>query len=428
MKISVLLSLISFAFAVSAVAGEVPAGMVSVEGGDYVPLYAKGAKPRAVPPFFMSVTQVTNKAFLEFVRTNPKWRRSQVKAVQADANYLRHWAGDLELGTAVADAPVTHVSWHAARAFCEAGGVRLPNQDEWEFVARADATRLNATSDPAYLRLLLEWYSKPASSQPPSVEQAAPNVHGLRGFHGQVWEWVHDFNSTMLVGDSRGDGSLERDLFCGAGSLLAADVSNYAAYMRYAFRSSLRGNYCVGSLGFRTARAVKEAVASPMVAYDTIYDMPGTWRDQEGRPVVLGDLRGKVRVLTLGFTRCKFACPRTLGDMQRIETELGEAGKDVAFVFLSIDPDNDLPERMKQAMTERGMDPARWTFLTAPEPVVRDVAVALNFQYQWVEGFLAHSNLIAVMNEQGNVVHRDEALGGDLAGSISAALALVGED
>ena len=128
----------------------------------------------------------------------------------------------------------------------------------------------------------------------------------------------------------------------------------------------------------------------------------------------------------MGFTRCKFACPRTLGDMQRIEKSVGESDEEVRFVFLSIDPDNDAPERMKQAMRERGMDAGRWLFLTAPEPVVREVAVALNFQFQWVEGFLAHSNLIAVMDEEGRVVHRDETLGGDLEASISAVRALVG--
>jgi protein SCO1 len=128
----------------------------------------------------------------------------------------------------------------------------------------------------------------------------------------------------------------------------------------------------------------------------------------------LARTRWEVHLSKMGFTRCKFACPRTLGDMQRIEKVGGESHKDARFVFLSIDPDNDVPEQMKQAMTERGMDAGRWLFLTAPEPVVRDVAVALKFQYQWVEGFLAHSNLIAVMDEQGRVVHRDETLGGDL--------------
>src|SRR5437868_1594487 len=120
-----------------------PAGMVLIQGGSYKPLYAKAAQSRSVERFFMDVTQVTNGQFLEFVKSHPEWQRSKVERKVADANYLKHWAADLEPGKdAPADAPVTDVSWFAAKAFCGAAGKRLPTQDEWEFVARADATRL----------------------------------------------------------------------------------------------------------------------------------------------------------------------------------------------------------------------------------------------------------------------------------------------
>ena len=273
----------------------------------------------------MDIMQVTNGQFLDFVKLHPEWQRSKVQRTLADANYLAHWAGDLDPGDAkLRDAPVTHVSWFAARAYCEAAGKRLPTQDEWEFVARADATRLDASGDPAFLRQLLEWYAKPAGSALESVNSATSNVHGLRGLHGLVWEWVHDFNSTMIVGDSRGDGSLDRRFFCGAGSLLAADVGNYAAYMRYAFRSSLKGDYCVGSLGFRGAKSVNPETPGPRVtSFSTIYDLPGDWRTQDDKPLNLGQLRGQVRVVTMGFTSCKYACPRIIGDMQRIEQRPG---------------------------------------------------------------------------------------------------------
>ena len=58
-----------------------------------------------------------------------------------------------------------------------------------------------------------------------------------------------------MTGESRGDTTLERNLFCAGGALSAGDPSNYAAFMRYAFRSSLKGNYAVGNLGFRGARS-----------------------------------------------------------------------------------------------------------------------------------------------------------------------------
>lgn len=393
-----------------------PQGMVFIPGGDYKPLYAKEAKSRHTPSFFMDVAQVTNGDYLEFVKAHPEWRRSEVLRSQADVNYLATWAGDLELGDrAPVNAPVTHVSWFAAKAWCEAHGKRLPTQDEWEYAARADATKQDASTDPAYLRQLLEWYSKPASSALEDVHTGVQNVHGLRGMHGLVWEWVRDFNSTLITGDSRGDGSMERKLFCGAGSLLATDTSNYAAFMRYAMRSSLKGDYCVGSLGFRAARSITpDLPESPSISFTTAYDLPGEWRNQNNQTLKLASLRGRVHVLTMGFTRCKFACPRILSDMRHIEQALGKDAAQVGFAFLSIDPEFDTPAQMTATIHEHQMNPARWTFLTAPTGIVQQTAVALDFKYQLVDGFFAHSNLIAVLDENGRIVHREEVLGADI--------------
>ena len=58
----------------------------------------------------------------------------------------------------------------------------------------------------------------------------------------------------LVTGDARGDTGLERQLFCGAGSLGASDRGNYAAFMRFGFRSSLRAGYTVHNLGFRCAK------------------------------------------------------------------------------------------------------------------------------------------------------------------------------
>jgi len=399
-----------------------PPGMAAIAGGSYKPLYAKEAKPRTAQPFFIDITQVTNAQFLDFVTKHPTWRRSRIKPTLADKNYLAHWRSDLDPGDETMLAtPVVNVSWFAAKAYCEAQGKRLPTQDEWEFIARADATRLDASSDQAFLRQLLEWYSQPASVALPPAGEGVLNVHGVRGLHGLIWEWVHDFNSTMIVGDSRGDGSLERKLFCGAGSLLAADVSNYAAYMRYAFRSSLKGDYCVRSLGFRGAKSVKEAPPAPaMPQFTTIYDLPGQWRTQDDRPLKLADLRGKPRLITMGFTTCKYACPRIISDMKRIETALGADADKAGLVFFSFDTAADTPAQMQATMTEHHLSPARWTFAISDDETIRQLAVALQFKFATVEGFLTHSNLIAVLDAEGNIIHREEALGADIAPSLAA--------
>lgn len=405
--------------------------MARLEGGEYQPLYAKAAEKRQVKAYWLGRTQVTNGDFLEFVRAHPEWRRSRVARSQADANYLKHWAGDLDLGPeaeTLRDAPVTHVSWFAARAFCAAHGWRLPTQDEWEFAGRADATRADASADPAFLRRMLEWYSRPASGPLPAAKDAEITVHGVRGLHGVVWEWVEDFNSAMIVGDSRGDGSRESRLFCGAASLLSADVNNYAAYMRYAMRSSLRGDYCVASLGFRAARsdAVEpgSAVApAPAVGESTVtsfYDVGGTWRSQKDQSMSLTALRGRIRVVTMGFTFCPYACPRIVGDLQRIEAALGADADKVGFVFISIDPKRDTPAQLQEFAQARKLDPKRWLLLRGEADRIQEVAVRLGFKYQPVEEDFAHSNLIAILDAEGRTIHREEALGAEIAPSVAA--------
>lgn len=399
-----------------------PPGMVKINGGAYAPLYSKLAGPRQVGDFFLDECQVTNRDFLSFVTGHPEWRRSRIGRNLADTKYLSHWRDDLDPGgDAVLDAPVTNVSWFAAKAYCAALGKRLPTQDEWEFVALADATRPDASKDPKFIGKLLEWYSKPTSGDLPSAATAESNHYGVRGLHGVVWEWVGDFNSTMVVGDSRGDNSIERKLFCGGASLLASDVGNYAAFMRYAFRSSLQGTYCVNSLGFRAAKSsVENGPATPSGSFTTIHDLPGTWKNQNGDSIVLARLGGKPGVITMGFTRCEYACPRIFADMQRIENALGPDAAKIGFTFFSIDPKHDTPAAMGKKMAELKLDPERWTFLTAPDDTVRDLAVALEFKFQEVEEFFAHSNLIAVVDSEGNVVHREESLGADIAPTVTA--------
>jgi formylglycine-generating enzyme required for sulfatase activity len=229
--------------------------MAMVEGGTYLPMFGERDKPRAVAPFLLDRTPVTNAEYLEFVRENPKWQRSKVSRLFTSEGYLSHWAGDLELGpSAPEDAPVVQVSWFAARAYLKACGKRLPTEDEWEFSARADATRIDATTDPAFLNRILGWYGKPNPPVLPAVSTAEKDFRGITGMHGLVWEWVSDFNNQMVTGAARNDSSLDRSLFCAGGALSATDAVNYAAFMRYAFRSSLEGNYTVTNLGFRGAR------------------------------------------------------------------------------------------------------------------------------------------------------------------------------
>jgi Uncharacterized conserved protein len=233
------------------------AEMVGVPAGEYRPLLKEAGEPGsvAVAAFEIDERPVTNGEFLEFVRENPKWARSRVSSLFADTGYLAHWASDLELGErAPAEAPVVRVSWFAARAYAAWKGKRLPTTAEWERVAAVGFTTENGATEREYRAFVLGWFSKPTPEPLPAAGVARANLLGVRDMAGLVWEWVSDFNTALVSGESRGNTDQDRNLFCGAGAVSARDLENYPAFMRAGFRSSLRANYVVPNLGFRCAR------------------------------------------------------------------------------------------------------------------------------------------------------------------------------
>ena len=229
-------------------AASVPAEMVVIPAGSYTNLF-KNEGVVEVASFELDAVPVTNREYLEFVTANPVWRRSSIKAVFADDAYLSHWTDDLNPGPlAPPDSPVVQVSWFAARAFAKSMGKRLPTLAEWELAARADESNTVAR--------ILAWYGKPVRRTLPPVRSTFQNALGVWDMHGLVWEWVADFNTALVTGESRADVGLERNLFCGSGALGASSFDDYAAFMRYAFRSSLQARYTVPNLGFRCARSI----------------------------------------------------------------------------------------------------------------------------------------------------------------------------
>lgn len=230
---------------------------IVIPAGTYTPLLRSTKDPVTVPvaAFALDEFPVTNAQFLAFVTAHPKWQRSRVTRLFADAHYLTHWAGDTELGPAApADAPVVRVSWFAARAYARWVGRRLPTTAEWERAASAGYASPDGKNDSTLAGDIYRWLARPTPEVQPDVATAKANFFGARGLHGLVWEWVADFNTAMVTGESRADNGLDRDLFCGSGAAGAKDTSDYAAFMRSALRSSLKANNTTSSLGFRCAQ------------------------------------------------------------------------------------------------------------------------------------------------------------------------------
>jgi formylglycine-generating enzyme required for sulfatase activity len=194
--------------------------MVLIPGGNYAPFFEDDKESKqAIQPFYIDKYAVTNAEYLKFVKENPGWRRSKVKEIFADKFYLHDWQTDLEPGNKVSlNGPVTNISWFAARAYAKWIGKRLPTLAEWEYVASASQKKADGLNEAEFKKKILDWYSKPSPVIIPAVKQNPPNYWKVYDMHGLIWEWVDDFNSILLSGNSNGS-AIEKNLFCGGGSV-----------------------------------------------------------------------------------------------------------------------------------------------------------------------------------------------------------------
>lgn len=230
---------------------------VIVTGGVFRSALPENDGTVTIAPYQLRTTPVTNREFLSFLGQYPEWRRDRVAGVYAADSYLSGWPAANQAAAAALDAPVTSVSWYAARAFCAAEGARLPTWYEWEFAAAADAVRIDARADPAWRAQILRWYEHPATTALPVVGQA-PNVWGVRDMHGAIYEWVEDFNGLFVTADSRAQGEQKTLETCGSAALSLDDRENYAILMRIAMLAALSARDAVRTVGFRCARDMEK--------------------------------------------------------------------------------------------------------------------------------------------------------------------------
>ena len=228
--------------------------MARIPEGYFIPPFPSGgdsaggqAKIR-IPAFHIDAMPVTVGEYLTFLRQHPEWRKSRVKGIFADSAYLRSWKGDLQPSAKNPSAPATQVSWYAAKAYCESEGKRLPSTREWERIAQTVPVGQDSA---AYVEQVLEWYGRPASRDAP-VGRGSNNAYGVRDLLGKIWEWTSDFNREGPEGLASGDRN--NSFFCGGAARSAKPSGvDYATYMRFAMRSSLKPEFSTSSLGFRCA-------------------------------------------------------------------------------------------------------------------------------------------------------------------------------
>jgi protein SCO1 len=124
---------------------------------------------------------------------------------------------------------------------------------------------------------------------------------------------------------------------------------------------------------------------------------------QDGKPIALADLRGKVVAVNFIFTLCSATCPVLTPMMALVQDRLGrDFGTNVEFVSITVDPDRDTPDVLKLYAQMHGADAPGWSFLTGEPSAVKDVIRGYGvFAAKSANGDIEHSFLTSIIDRRG---------------------------
>ena len=124
--------------------------------------------------------------------------------------------------------------------------------------------------------------------------------------------------------------------------------------------------------------------------------------NQQGQPLRLSDMAGKIWIADFIFTNCPTICPAMTQEMARLQSEF--VADPVYFVSFSVDPERDTVDVLSRYATVYGADDRRWHFLTGEKADIHQLAekgFSLAAGHQGSE--ILHSARFALIAPNGNI-------------------------
>ncbi|MFY9294931.1 MAG: SCO family protein [Methylorubrum rhodinum] len=120
--------------------------------------------------------------------------------------------------------------------------------------------------------------------------------------------------------------------------------------------------------------------------------------DQDGRPRTDADFRGRLVILTFGYTGCPDVCPTDLMAIAQALDRLGAAGDAIQPVFVTLDPARDTSATLAEFVPS--FHP-RLIGLTGSEAAIRQTADAFKVFYRREENTIEHSAFVYLLDREG---------------------------
>jgi len=163
------------------------------------------------------------------------------------------------------------------------------------------------------------------------------------------------------------------------------------------------------------------AISSVPLPARSLFQFDAKLTDDAGRTLALRELRGETLVVTMMFTHCAYACPMLVNDLRKIREQLSPAIRTrVRFVLVSFDTERDTVEVLRAYRAAQTLDD-RWTLLRGQAADTQTLAMLLGVQFRReANGQFGHSNVITVLNPEGEIAHQRLGLAGGLEGAAEA--------
>ncbi len=134
--------------------------------------------------------------------------------------------------------------------------------------------------------------------------------------------------------------------------------------------------------------------------------------DSDGARFGTSDMEGKIWVVGFIFTRCRTLCPPISSAMVKMQEHIlrSQVGDRVHFLTITVDPEYDTPERLREYADAIGADTRNWVFLTGSvedveQFVVRGFKLAVGERLETDPGVfdIAHSSRLALIDKHGGL-------------------------
>ncbi len=146
---------------------------------------------------------------------------------------------------------------------------------------------------------------------------------------------------------------------------------------------------------------------------ESLYGLPISLQDQEGRIRSLDLYRGHPVIVTMFYSSCPNACPLLIESLRATEQALtANARADVRVLMITLDPERDTSAALARLASTRRVDLKRWTLARVLGDDVRVLAAALGVQYRKLpDGEYNHTSVLTLVSPAGVLGKQTATLG-----------------